>query len=185
MSSLPPPIQAVLELFQGPLAELRFADVDAAALAELASGVESAASAVAEQEARLAELRQSLTDRHDALLLLAQRALAYARVYAEHDPALTEQLSRITLAKPAKPRKPQAKAAGSELAAVGAEATEPSAMEASDTEASATGESTGDAAALDEQSPSAATPRNGKRRSRGEAGGRGGSSHEKHSSSSN
>jgi hypothetical protein len=177
MSQLSPSLQSVLELFQGPLAELRFADVDSAALAELASSVESAASAVAEQEARLTELRQSLTDRQDALLLLAQRALAYARVYAEPDPALTEQLSRITLPKASKPRKPPTKAAGSEPAVVDAEvapaelaATEPSAMERSATESSAMEP---EPAALDAMEPEpapsssdAATPRAGKRRSR-------------------
>lgn len=118
MSQLSPPIQAVLELFQGPLAELRFADVDAGALAHLASAVEAASSAVAEQEAQLSDLRQTLADRQDALLLLAQRALAYARVYAEQDEALTEQLLRITLPRAGKPRKASAKAVGAEPSAV-------------------------------------------------------------------
>ena len=121
MSPLSPSLQAVLELFQGPLAELRFADVDAAGLQTLASTVDAAASAVAEQEARLAELRQTLADRQDALLLLAQRALAYARVYAEHDEALTEQLARITLPRASKPRKATPKAANSEPSLADAE----------------------------------------------------------------
>ena len=105
MTLLSPPVQAVLDLFQGPLADVRFADVDAAGLASVAAEVESAAAAVARQEAQLSELRQSLTERQDALLVLAQRALAYARVYAEHDEALTEQLARIALPRAAKPRK--------------------------------------------------------------------------------
>lgn len=108
MTLLSPPVQAILELFQGPLAEVRFADVDAAGLASVAAEVESAAAEVARQEARLGELRQSLSERQDALLVLAQRALAYARVYAEHDEALTEQLARISLPRAAKPRKPSA-----------------------------------------------------------------------------
>ena len=101
----PSPVQAVLELFQGPLAEVRFADVDAARLFELATAVDTATAVVAEQEAQLAELRQGLADRQEALLVFAQRALAYARVYAEHDEALSEQLSRITLPRATKPRK--------------------------------------------------------------------------------
>jgi hypothetical protein len=105
MTSLSAPVQAVLELFQGPLADVRFADVDAAGLANLAAAVDSAASEVAQQEAQLAALRQTLVDRQDALLLLTQRAVAYARVYAEHDEALTEQLSRIVLPRATKPRK--------------------------------------------------------------------------------
>lgn len=114
MSSLSAPVQAVLELFQGPLADVRFADVDAAGLANLAAAVESAAREVAQQEAQLAELRQSLAERQDALLLLAQRAVSYARVYAEHDEALTEQLSRIALPRAGKPKKAGAAKAPSE-----------------------------------------------------------------------
>jgi hypothetical protein len=126
MTSLSAPVQAVLELFQGPLSDVRFADVDAAVLANSAAEVESAASAVAQQEARLTELRQTLAERQDALLLLAQRAVAYARVYAEHDEALTEQLSRITLPRAGKPRKastakPTGADAASELEAASSE----------------------------------------------------------------
>jgi hypothetical protein len=123
MTSLSAPVQAVLALFQGPLSDVRFADVDAAVLAKSTAEVESAASAVAQQEAQLTELRQTLADKQDALLLLAQRAVAYARVYAEQDEALTEQLASITLPRAAKPRKanatkaPSAKSAPVEVAA--------------------------------------------------------------------
>jgi hypothetical protein len=117
MTSLSAPVQAVLELFKGPLADVRFADVDAAGLANLAAAVDSAATEVAQQEAQLAELRQALVERQDALLLLAQRAVAYARVYAEHDEALTEQLSRITLPRATKPRKAGAAKAPGEASA--------------------------------------------------------------------
>jgi len=127
MTPLPPPVQAVLELFQGPLAELRFADVDAAVLASSASAVEAAAAAVAEQEAQLSELRQTLADRQEALLLLAQRGLAYARVYAEHDDALTEQLARVSLPRANKPRKPSTKAVSAEPSAPGSKRSAPDA----------------------------------------------------------
>ena len=123
MTSLPAPVQAVLELFQGPLSDVRFADVDAAGLARLATEVEGAASAVAQQEAQLAELKQTLADRQDALLLLTQRAVAYARVYAEHDEALTAQLANIVLPRAAKPRKASvAKLASADQATPEAEA---------------------------------------------------------------
>jgi hypothetical protein len=155
MTLLSPPVQAVLELFQGPLADLRFGDVDAAGLASVAAEVEGAAAEVARQEAQLNELRQSLTERQDALLVLAQRALAYARVYAEHDEALTEQLARITLPRASKPRKASTpKTESAEAVApveAAAESTEPVAVEA-EVEADASSEAT--APAL----------RNGKRR---------------------
>ena len=153
MNPQPSPVQAVLELFQGPLAEVRFADVDAARLADSARVVDAAAAAVAEQEAQLSELRQTLADRQDALLLLAQRALAYARVYAEHDESLSEQLSRITLPRASKPRKANSKAPGAEPSATlepAAEAAEPAAPEV---------EADAEAAAVE-----APAPRKGKRR---------------------
>ena len=160
MSQLSPPIQAVLELFvHGPLADQRFADVDAAVLSELASTVEAAAAAVAEQEAQLSELRQTLADRQDALLLLAQRALAYARVYAEHDDALTEQLSRISLPRAGKPRKVSAKPASSEASAASSEASAASSPDES------AAEPTTETVAFDAPSVDAQAPRKGKRRS--------------------
>jgi hypothetical protein len=118
MPPLSPAIQAVLDLFQGPLAAVRFADIDASTLATAAEEVESAGAAVAAQEAQLAQLQQGLNEQQEALLLLAQRALAYARVYAEHDEALSEQLNRISLPRAPKPRKASApKATESEAAA--------------------------------------------------------------------
>jgi hypothetical protein len=105
MSSTPQAVQSVLELFKGPLAELRLADVDAKGLESLAAEVEAAATAVQEQEAHLAELRLALSERQEALLSLAQRALAYARVYAESDEALSEKLNAISLPRATKPRK--------------------------------------------------------------------------------
>src|SRR6478752_811488 len=116
MSYLSPPVQAVIDLFEGPLAEVRFADVDASALLSLARATEAAAADLAQHEAQLSELRQSLADKQDALLVLAQRGLAYARVYAEHDEALSEQLSGINLPRASKPRKASSKPAGSEPA---------------------------------------------------------------------
>jgi hypothetical protein len=122
MTSLPPPVQSVLELFQGPLASVRFADIDAAGLAKLAAEVEAASEEVREQENQLGELRQALAQRQEALLALAQQALAYARVYAENDEALLDAVNRISLPRAAKPRKAPAPAKGSSARDAGAEA---------------------------------------------------------------
>lgn len=114
MSSTPEAVQAVLDLFKGPLSDVRFADVDASGLESVAVEVERAAGAVQEQETHLAALRLSLGERQDALLSLAHRALAYARVYAESDETLSARLNAISLPRAAKPRKnarpPQAQA---------------------------------------------------------------------------
>lgn len=131
MTSLPPPVQSVLELFRGPLASVRFADIDGAGLSQLADEVEAAASEVREQEAKLAELRQSLAQRHEALLALAQQALAYARVYAENDEALLDAVNRISLPRATKPRKgPGSKGASARGEAAGDGAEAPASDEA-------------------------------------------------------
>src|SRR5689334_18347547 len=118
MTSLSPPLQAVVALFRGPLSEVRFADIDAAGLTGLAAEVEAAAAEVEQQEAKLVELRQSLAQRQESLLALAQQALAYARIYAENDEALSAELNDIALPRAAKPRKPAApKAARADEAA--------------------------------------------------------------------
>jgi hypothetical protein len=105
MTSLSPPLQAVVALFEGPLSGVRFADVDAAGLSKLAAELASVAGEVEQHEAKLAELRQDLAQRQEALLALSQRALAYARVYAEDDEELLAKLNDIALPRAAKSRK--------------------------------------------------------------------------------
>lgn len=162
--SLPSAVQSVLELFQGPLANVRFADVDAAGLASLAGEVEAAASEVEAHEAALVELRQSLAQRQEALLALAQQALAYARVYAENndeqllDVIAAIALPRATAPRNVKPRKPN-KAAQRD-AAVGDSAGASSAMSpevVSDGEAVAEAEPRASEAAVAIESPEAAS----------------------------
>lgn len=105
MTSLSPPLQAVVALFRGPLQNVRFADIDAAGLSNLAQEVEGAAAEVEAHEAKLAEQRQLLAQKLEALSALAQQALAYARIYAEGDEALTAELNDIALPRASKPRK--------------------------------------------------------------------------------
>ncbi|MGA2448237.1 MAG: hypothetical protein ABTD50_06155 [Polyangiaceae bacterium] len=91
------PIQTVLELFATTFADIRFADIDAHTLEHLAIEVRSAADIVAAAELALETARSALQEKQDALLQHAQRALAYARVYAENDEALGARLEAITL----------------------------------------------------------------------------------------
>jgi hypothetical protein len=100
MSTIPSPVQTVLDLFATDLAEVRFGDLDAKTLDSLASDVRSAADAVASAQALLDDARSKLQERQEALLQQAQRALAYARVYAEPDAALTERIEAISLPRP-------------------------------------------------------------------------------------
>lgn len=130
MTSLAQPVQAVVTLFEGPLAGVRFADVDAAGLSKLSAEVTGAASELERQEAALAQLRQDLAQRQEALLSLAQQALAYARIYAEGDDALTAELNAITLPRATKARKQSSAKPNAEVEAAAPAAAEPVASSA-------------------------------------------------------
>jgi len=106
MNAIPTPVQTLLELFNSSLADVRFADLDARALSVLASEAHAAAEVVAAAEASLEAAREALQEKQEALLNNAQRALAYARVYAESDESLSAQLDAVTLPRAA--RRPRA-----------------------------------------------------------------------------
>ncbi len=108
MSFVAPSVLSVLELFKGPLAGMRFADVDAEGLAALIASVDAAGVEVSDAEAKVGELQQALAVQQEALLALAQRALAYARVFAESDDQLSSELNGISLPRSGKPRKASA-----------------------------------------------------------------------------
>jgi hypothetical protein len=98
--AISPAIQNLLELFATSLADVRFADLDGQTLARLAAAVDTAAEAVASAQSTLDAARDSLNERQDTLLHQSQRALAYARVFAESDETLTAQLDAISLPRP-------------------------------------------------------------------------------------
>ncbi len=102
MEAIPATIQVVLDLFATALAEVRFADVDAQTLARLAAEVQSAGENVASAEAVLDGARRALDERQEVLLQHVQRAVAYARVYAENDEALSRRLDAVSLPRPAR-----------------------------------------------------------------------------------
>jgi hypothetical protein len=107
MSAIPLPIQVLLDLFNGCLAEVRFADLDGQTLARCAAEVDSAAISMATAQLNLDAARQALHDKQEALLQRAQRALAYARVYAEADEGLARQLDAVSLPRPARRPRPE------------------------------------------------------------------------------
>jgi hypothetical protein len=102
MTAISPPVRTVLDLFSTHLPDVRFGDVDASSLARVASDVETAAEVVASAQAALESARVVLHERQEVLLQQVQRALAYARVYAEADEALSAQLEAVSLPRPAR-----------------------------------------------------------------------------------
>jgi hypothetical protein len=102
MEPISKPIQLLLDLFATALSDVRFADLSAEMLAQLASEVDAAAVAVAAAQAALDAASLALKDKQEALLQQAQRALAYARVYAENDDVLSQQLDGVALPRAAR-----------------------------------------------------------------------------------
>lgn len=92
---LGPFVQGVLALFSGPLAEVRFADVDRETLEALAQRVCAEQREVEVLEQRLEDARAQLERARRSLLDRANRALAYARIYATGDPALEEAIAAL------------------------------------------------------------------------------------------
>lgn len=94
---LPAPLQALLDLFATELAEVHFADIDASTLARLTREVQTANDTTLAAQAVLDGARTALQERRDTLVQHAHRALAYAKVYAENDEALSARLEAIAL----------------------------------------------------------------------------------------
>ncbi len=99
-SPLSDSLKALLGLFESDLRDLKFPDVDAELLADTARAVLAAAEEVAEAESTLDAARTELQRRQEALLQKGQRALAYARVWAEEQPEVLEKLALINLPRP-------------------------------------------------------------------------------------
>jgi hypothetical protein len=94
---IPAPVQSVLELFSGELAGLKFPDLDAEVLRQALQGLCADAAAQSRAEEALQAAREALQESQEALLQKCQRAMAYAKVYAEDNPELLQRLEQITL----------------------------------------------------------------------------------------
>lgn len=94
---LAPALQAVLDLFSAELSAVRFPDIDQQVLQESAQRVQAAAAEQARLEAQLQAAREARQEAEEALLGRCQRALAYARVFAEDDPELGRRLEALSL----------------------------------------------------------------------------------------
>lgn len=103
----------VLGLFEGPLSTVGFPGVDRSALDDAARRTLDAQLVVEAAERDLEHSRRELAERRGELEKLAKRAVAYARVLSEDDPALAEQLDALAprVSEPARaPRKRRARA---------------------------------------------------------------------------
>jgi hypothetical protein len=94
---IPAAVQEVLELFAKELSALRFGDLEPGVLQAAAEEVRAVATEVARVEGELDTARAKLAERQDMLLQKTQRALAYARVYAEDQPQLAARLESMSV----------------------------------------------------------------------------------------
>jgi ElaB/YqjD/DUF883 family membrane-anchored ribosome-binding protein len=101
---LPPSVKALVELFKNELSAVTFPGVDGALLEKLSADVQGYTEAVIKAEAALEAARAALRESEEALAVKSQKALAYARVYAEDRPDIASKVdfvARIAGAAPA------------------------------------------------------------------------------------
>ena len=94
-----PPLQSLLELFSAELSEVKFPNLECATLKAAAQAVLVRRDEMVRAEAAVDAARRQLEQSQDALLTLGQRALSYARVYAEDHAGLAARLEAIALPK--------------------------------------------------------------------------------------
>jgi len=101
--------QDLLDLFAGPLRDVRFPDADGPRLSGAVEAERAAVGAVEEAEAALVAARADLAACARNVAAEAERALAYARVYAIDHPEVATAIGTLAAARtgrgPGRPRK--------------------------------------------------------------------------------
>ena len=105
-SAVPSPIETLVEVFSRELPGVEFPGVNAEKLATLAAELQATADALAEAEAVLGRARTAHLTAADALAAAADQAIAYARVYASDDEALSATLAAIPLGRTRRTKAP-------------------------------------------------------------------------------
>jgi ElaB/YqjD/DUF883 family membrane-anchored ribosome-binding protein len=98
------PLDSLMDFFRAELASVQFPGVDAKVLDAAAARIDAATETVRKAEAELDAARATLAAAQDDAQQKAQRALAYARVYAQDNPTLLARLD--ALSSPAVPAPP-------------------------------------------------------------------------------
>ena len=110
--TLPPITAHLVDLFQGPLRDVRFPDADAERLAAAVDAAAAARASLARAEAVVEEARALCTEKERAVAHETERTLAYVRIYAAERPELLAALDMVTRPTarrgPGRPRKSKA-----------------------------------------------------------------------------
>lgn len=88
-------VRQVLELYSEALADVRFPDLDLAALTAARDELQNAQLQVDAADAELQRARAALDAQSAGLVAIADRALAYARVFASTDAALQARVAEV------------------------------------------------------------------------------------------
>jgi hypothetical protein len=100
MTDLPLLTLQLLELFHGPLRDVRFPDADGERLGAAVAAVAVAKEALTRAEAEVEAARDALAEKQRVVAHETERALAYARVYAADRPDLRAALEAVTTRSP-------------------------------------------------------------------------------------
>jgi hypothetical protein len=110
--SSPASVRAVLDLFEGPLAEVRFPGIDRETLAQAEAEVEARRADLQRALEAVSSARAELETAQAALFEQVRRAHGYATVFADGDPELLDELRKIVLdARDLAPKKPRGRPA--------------------------------------------------------------------------
>ncbi len=90
-----PSVKALVELFKNELSTVAFPGVDIAILEQLIADVQTYSDAVTKAEAALDAARTSLRETEETLTVKSQKALAYAKVYAEDKPEIAAKIDFV------------------------------------------------------------------------------------------
>jgi hypothetical protein len=93
----------VLELYESALAEVQFPDLDLCALQTARDALQQAQLELERVESELAHAREQLEAHTQTLNAKAERALAYARIYAQGDAELSARIAEVGRKKPGQP----------------------------------------------------------------------------------
>ena len=132
---VPPITRQLLDLFDGPLRDVRFPDADVERLSRAVEEVREVHEALVRAELAVAAAREALADKQLAVAKQTERTVAYARIYAADRPELLATIEALSTPAPrgrGRPRK-HAPAAPPPLRTTGTTPAESPEPEAEDT----------------------------------------------------
>jgi len=104
-ATMPAPLERVLRRFEEALGHVAFPDVSLSTLEEAAESVRTRQAEVDELRSRIAGAEAELKSARNALARMAERGLAYARVFATGDEDLSQKLGKINVEEAPKRRR--------------------------------------------------------------------------------